>query len=369
MLLPNWRGAVKLAASVCLVCPLGCSDSASSGAGGSGGGGAGSSEASAGGGMGGSGNNSSGTAMPLPTCAMIAEAVPGASTCREEPARCSLTVPTSASCTAACEAMGTSCLRAYPQTSDCVPAVELGSLACDATPISPAFCQCGDPAATHPEMAIVTIGDSTMANQYQPGIESGWGDELPPFAVRPEDIHNQGSSGASSLDFETRQSWLDAQALLGPNVYLLIQFGHNDTSTDPERHTDPGVPPDYLGTYRDRLMFYVDAAEKAGATPVLLTSLGNMDFNADGTSQDSYMNDYVLAARKLAADEGLPLIDANRVSRAEYDRLGPVDTIALYSNDETTHFSPAGATRMAELIVRAGCVESETLCAQFLPLP
>lgn len=307
------------------------------------------------------------TGQPQATCDTIADFVAGATTCRDEDARCTLTVPANTSCQSSCTAMGQQCLRAYTEASSCAPAVYEDPVDCDAVSTAPTFCQCGDPSTVYPEALVVTIGDSTMDNTGVPG-ESGWGNELSPFAVRPEDIHNQGSSGASSLDFETRPNWPMAQALLGPDVYLLIQFGHNDGSDDPNRHTEPGEPPDYEGTYQERLLFYVDAARAAGATPVIATSLGRMTFNRDGTTSQGTLDGYVMSAREFAAQEDLMLIDANMASRGEYERLGEEQTVALYSFDERTHFTPEGAQRMAELTVRMGCVESEAFCAQFLAL-
>lgn len=239
-------------------------------------------------------------------------------------------------------------------------------MSCDAVPTEAGFCQCGDPSVEYPVAQIVTIGDSTMDNTGVPG-EAGWGNMFPPFGVVPENLHNWGSSGASSLDFEQRSNWPSAQALLGPDVYLFIQFGHNDASDDPNRHTEPGEPPEFEGTYPDRLLFYADAARDAGATPVILTSLGRMLFNEDGTTRDSHGN-YPPSARKFADDEGLIMLDANRASRGEFERLGQEQTLAMYSFDEPTHFTPEGAMRMAELTVRLACIESEALCALFLPL-
>jgi len=270
------------------------------------------------------------------------------------------------SCAEVCDTLGQTCLRAYEESDTCLAAVYNESLGCDEVPAEPSFCQCGDPTIEYPQAQVVTIGDSTMDNTGVPG-EAGWGNQFPPFGVVPKDIHNWGSSGASSLDFETRSNWPSAQALLGPDVYLFIQFGHNDASDDPNRHTEPGEPPEYEGTYPDRLLFYADAARAVGATPVILTSLGRMLFNEDGTTRDSHGN-YPPSARKFADDEGLIMLDANRASRGEYERLGQKQTLAMYSFDEPTHFTPEGATRMAELTVRLACIESEALCALFLPL-
>lgn len=303
---------------------------------------------------------------PTATCDTISDFVAGTTTCRVEDTRCTLSLPAATSCAAVCEELGQTCLRAYEASETCTAAVYNDALACDVAAAEPSFCQCGDPSLTYPQAQIVTIGDSTMDNTGVPG-EAGWGNQFPPFGVVPENLHNWGSSGASSLDFETRSNWPNAQALLGPDVYLFIQFGHNDASDDPNRQTEPGEPPEYEGTYPERLLFYADAAREVGATPVVLTSLGHMAFNKDGTTAD-YHGNYPPSARKFAEDEGLMMLDANRASRGEFERLGEEQTLAMYSFDEITHFTPAGATRMAELTVRLACIESEALCALFLPL-
>ncbi len=308
----------------------------------------------------------SSTTGPQASCDTISDFVAGATPCRTEESRCTLSVPAATSCAEVCDTLGQTCLRAYEESDTCLAAVYNESLGCDEAPAEPSFCQCGDPSIEYPQAQVVTIGDSTMDNTGVPG-EAGWGNQFPPFGVVPGDIHNWGSSGASSLDFETRSNWPSAQALLGPDVYLFIQFGHNDASDDPNRHTEPGEPPEFEGTYPDRLLFYADAARKAGATPVILTSLGRMLFNEDGTTRDSHGN-YPPSARKFAEDEGLIMLDANRASRGEFERLGQKQTLAMYSFDEPTHFTPEGATRMAELTVRLACIESEALCALFLPL-
>ncbi len=300
------------------------------------------------------------------SCEGISEVVAGAVACRAETSRCTLSVPPSTSCAEVCDELGQTCLRAYQESETCFAAVYEESLGCEDAPAEPSFCQCGDPAIQYPQAQVVTIGDSTMNNTGQPG-ELGWGNVFPPFGVVPENLHNFGRSGASSLDFEQRPQWASAQALLGPDVYLFIQFGHNDSHDNPESHTDPGEAPDYEGTYRERLLVYADAARAAGATPVILTSLGRMLFNDDGTTRASLGN-YPPSARKLAEDEGMLMLDANRASRGDYERLGPEQTLEMYSFDEPTHFNPEGATRMAELTVRLACIESEALCALFLPL-
>jgi lysophospholipase L1-like esterase len=241
--------------------------------------------------------------------------------------------------------------------------LHLPPVACGDAPQQGTFCQCGARPTPPPRAVVVTIGDSTMANASTP-FERGWGDVIPARAARPADVHNQGSSGASSLDFASRAVWPAARALLRPGVFLLIQFGHNDASSDPARHTEPGSAPAYLGTYRDRLLYYINTARAAGATPVLITSVGTMTFDRAGRTTTTLAS-YLAAVHRLADDEHLILLDLNRASRAEYERLGQAATVAMYSYDDLTHFSPAGARRIAELVIRLACVESETLCAQF----
>jgi lysophospholipase L1-like esterase len=190
---------------------------------------------------------------------------------------------------------------------------------------------------------IVLIGDSTVHNTSTG--EKGWGDSLIELIGENSVSTNKAVSGASSLDYEGMDEWAQAQNLLGPDTYLFIQFGHNDPGD-----TSPGTAPNYLGTYRDQLEVYIDAALAAGAVPVLITSVGRMLFESEYVTSDSH-GDFIPSMKKLASDRGITLLDLEARSRSDYEALGQTATLSTYRYDDTTHFNPTGALLIAQAVV------------------
>lgn len=215
-----------------------------------------------------------------------------------------------------------------------------------------------DAAATPNRRGAIFIGDSTVHNAS--AGEQGWADYFTPYLWKVM-FANRASSGASSLTFEGRSEWTEAQPMLKAGRYLFIQFGHNDGGD-----TTPGVSPNWLGTYRDQLEVYIDAAEAAGAIPVLVTSVARMIFDSEYVTTDTH-GEYPPSMRKLAADRGITLLDLEARSRADYEAIGETATIVAYSYDDTTHFSPGGAALIAAAVADlAKASGDETLAAMFV---
>jgi hypothetical protein len=109
-------------------------------------------------------------------------------------------------------------------------------------------------------ITIGLIGDSTVASTY------GWG---PGFAdrIRKEGtVHNFAKNGAT---LHSLSKSLDSLLKKKPD-YVLIQFGHNDMKR--------------YGTedYSDKLQNYVERIRKAGAQPVILSSVARRSMASDG---------------------------------------------------------------------------------------
>ncbi len=96
--------------------------------------------------------------------------------------------------------------------------------------------------------------------------------------------------------------------------YYLIQFGHNDQKTDPERHTDAE------GSFKDYLQRYIDDVRAIGAVPVLVTSLSRRTFKDGKVVED--LHDYAQATREVGAKKFITVIDLNALSTAMLNRLG-----------------------------------------------
>jgi lysophospholipase L1-like esterase len=126
-------------------------------------------------------------------------------------------------------------------------------------------------------VTIYMAGDSTMtdypAEKYP---MQGWGNKLPLFLPSDVRVVNKAMCGRSSKSFieeERLKGILDA---INPDNYLFIQFGHNDSKEDVERHTSP------WSTYPYYLRQYIDGARAKGAHPVLISPLCRRHFDSDG---------------------------------------------------------------------------------------
>lgn len=192
---------------------------------------------------------------------------------------------------------------------------------------------------------IVLVGDSTVTDR------SGWGAGFKRFVAPSAECINTALGGRSSKSFRDEGHWEPALALKGD--YYLIQFGHNDQpGKGPARETDPET------TYAANLARYVDEVRAIGAQPILLTSLVRRNFDPAGTGKlVSTLTPYADAAKRVAAEKDVPLIDLHTRSLALCESWGPERTAALNprkpnsQDPDTTHLDAEGSVVFARLIV------------------
>ncbi len=190
---------------------------------------------------------------------------------------------------------------------------------------------------------IVLVGDSTVND------EGGWGPGFRSF-LPGVDVINLAKNGRSSKSFRDQGLWEPALAAK-PN-YILIQFGHNDgPGKGPERETDPGT------TYRANLARYIDEARAAGAEAVLVTSIVRRVFTPDGKVKRDSLVPYVEAARALAAEKKVPLLDLYSLTLAQAEALGPdgcaeIDARTPEGKRDTTHLGPKGRQEIGAMAAR-----------------
>lgn len=171
---------------------------------------------------------------------------------------------------------------------------------------------------------IWMAGDSTMArynNAQRP--ETGWGEALADIATSADITVQNGTiggtggvSGTGAIGGQSAKSYVDRGSLstIVANAkagdYLFIQFGHNDSSDEAYRHTEPET------TYKEYLTTFVTTARENGMIPVLFTSIArgtyqgaNSTFNGDTkASLDLYAN----AAKEVAAAYHVPVVDLHK---------------------------------------------------------
>ena len=160
---------------------------------------------------------------------------------------------------------------------------------------------------------IILVGDSTTA------VIGGWGPSFCAYHVTSfAACVNLARGGRSSGSYRAEGSWDLALAEMRTpgykNIWVLIQFGHNDQPGKPGRSTDLATE------FPINLARYVDEARAAGAKPVLLTPLTRRMFK-DGKLQND-LEPWAAAIRKVAADKKVPLLDLNAESGAAVQAMG-----------------------------------------------
>ncbi len=162
---------------------------------------------------------------------------------------------------------------------------------------------------------IILVGDSTVA------VHGGWGGSFCDHHVTSFlACVNLARGGRSSYNYRAEGSWDIVQREMRSggyrDVYVLVQFGHNDQPGKPGRSTDLATE------YPDNLRRYVEEIRKAGAKPVLVTPLTRRQFK-DGHLIDD-LAPWAEAMREVAAETKAPLVDLHARSTAAVRALGPV---------------------------------------------
>lgn len=168
---------------------------------------------------------------------------------------------------------------------------------------------------------IYWAGDSTVAdNSIFTFPQSGIGQAMGLYLRRDVLIDNRAVNGRSTKSFidEKRLDAIDRDIDKGD--FLFIQFGHNDSKPDIERHTD------YNTTFKDNLRCYISVARKHEAFPVLITPLERRGFKIMGEDNRSYIVEshglYPQAIREVGAEQKVPVLELNDISREQMNLTG-----------------------------------------------
>jgi len=200
---------------------------------------------------------------------------------------------------------------------------------------------------------VFIAGDSTAAT-YGPerAPQAGWGQVLQSYLDPSRfEVRNHARGGRSTRSF-IAEGRLEALAgELRPGDLLLIQFGHNDAKfEDPSRYTDPETD------YPRFLQQYLKVAREKGATPVLITPVARLLYDF-GSLLDTHGR-YTLSMKALAEREQVALVDLNDSSTRWIRALGEQGARPYFlflpekNLADGTHFSVAGATAVACLVLR-----------------
>lgn len=204
-------------------------------------------------------------------------------------------------------------------------------------------------------VTVYLAGNSTVVNQDDEPW-AAWGQMVPNFFKAGVSIANHAESGLTLGSFLGSKRLEKVLSVIKPGDYLFIEFGHNDQK---EKGPNDGA----WKSYTERLKLYISEAKKKGAIPVVVTSTARRNFDSTGKNVNS-LGDYPAAARKVAVDEGVALIDLNVMSTAFYEALGSNESKKAFVHypansypgqdkplADNTHFNPYGAYELAKCIV------------------
>lgn len=184
-------------------------------------------------------------------------------------------------------------------------------------------------------ITVFLAGDSTVTDQPNEPWNS-WGQMLPRFFKSGVAVANHAESGESLKSFLGARRLNKILGEMKPGDYLFIQMGHND-----QKDKAPGASA--FTSYKTNLMFFVEEARKKGGLPVLVTS---MERKA-GVNMDT-LGDFPEAVRRVAAEQKVPLIDLNAMSKVLYPALGGSLNKAF---QDGTHHNNFGSYELARCVV------------------
>lgn len=224
------------------------------------------------------------------------------------------------------------------------------------------------------------IGDSTVADYSLEKDYSGkrypimgWGQVFQAFMSSDSlklirhlvtadsvQVDDRARGGRSTRSFFEEGRWSEIYRHLSPGDLVLIQFGHNDASVNKgERYTS-------LTGYKEFLRLYVSQAREKGAIPVLVTPVARNYPWKEGRLGNTH-GDYPAAMRAVASETGAYLIDLTELSMEFFTGKGQDYVSMTYfmnfppgiyqgypdGSSDNTHFQPAGATAVAQLVYTA----------------
>jgi lysophospholipase L1-like esterase len=205
------------------------------------------------------------------------------------------------------------------------------------------------------QVTVYLAGNSTVVDQDDEPWCS-WGQMITRFFKPGIAIADHAESGLSLGSFLNSHRLDKILSIIKPNDYLFIEFGHNDQK---EKGPQDGA----YKSYTDRFKLFIGKIRAKNAIPVIVTSTSRRAFN-DSDKVVNTLGDYPDAARKVATELNVPLIDLNTMTAKFYEALGnegskkafvwyPANSFPNQPKDlaDNTHFNSYGAYEIAKCII------------------
>lgn len=126
----------------------------------------------------------------------------------------------------------------------------------------------------------------------------GWGEVIGNYLTNEAKVNNLAISGKAAKDFTEEDNYRQIMEGIGKGDFLIISFGHNDYKSGGSDHST--LPSSVEGSYKWYLKnYYIDPALKAGAMPVLCTSVVLCDFSDGHVVENQNQAVFAQAMREL----------------------------------------------------------------------
>lgn len=187
-------------------------------------------------------------------------------------------------------------------------------------------------------------GDSTVCNYYplNSSVQGGWGQLFPSYVnTSTFQVRNMASSGQFARGFRDDGQMEAILKYIKPGDYFILQLGINDTNA--KNNTTEAE-------FKEIMRDMVHQAKNKGAIVILSTPQGRAtDFNSANvhTAENRWYN---ASTRALAQEEGVALVDLNKLSSTYFTSIGPAATLALYMTGDTLHPNRDGAAQLARIV-------------------
>ncbi|MFC6099622.1 rhamnogalacturonan acetylesterase [Olivibacter domesticus] len=215
---------------------------------------------------------------------------------------------------------------------------------------------------------IYIIGDSTVKNGKGDGSNGqwGWGSILPTyFDTTRLSVENYALGGTSTRTYFTKGLWEKVLNKLKKDDFLIMQFGHNDSSplddTARARGTLKGFgneskeiynpitkQQEVVHTYGWYLSKFIKEAKRKGAQVIVCSPIPRNKWIGNKLQRDT--DNYPKWAKEVATREQVSFIPLHDLIADYYNQIGE-DQVNTFFPSDHTHTNLEGARRNAEIIV------------------
>ncbi|KAF9469865.1 SGNH hydrolase [Collybia nuda] len=208
---------------------------------------------------------------------------------------------------------------------------------------------------------VYMAGDSTMARNGGGSGSDGWGQYLGQYLTIP--VVNNAVAGRSSRSYTEEGRFTTIINTVKNGDYVVIEFGHNDGTANPDNGRQVAVGDGYdttatvtaangtkilVHTFPYYIQNAVTSLKAKGAIPIVSSQTPSNDWSGGAIVAGPRFVGY---AQTAASRTGVTYVNHYGYVANSFNKLGQSTTSTFFPVDHT-HFTPAGANVVAQSFVR-----------------